>query len=477
MNFLGFLAPVMGTVMRWIYLLVNNYGITIILFTIVVRLLMFPLSLKQQKSQAKMAAYQPMIQEIQKKWANDKQRQQQEVMKFQEENNMKMTEGCLPMVLNMVIMFSIIVAIYAPMQNILRIDTAEIDKGVRLAEVFDPEQQTALNGLYTKESILIGEITEDGQRFIDGADVAIKDDKGEPTGETEFINMKAEDVQAVQEFRFDFFGLNLARVPKFDFSGWDSIKYLILPILSLLTMVGSMFISTKSSGQTQGRGSMWIMTLAMSAFFGWYAFTVPVGFSLYYTISNIVMAVQQMVTRKIYNPEKFKEQIIAEMEARKQAKKAKKVVTIQDASGQLVKTEMSEAELAKLRLAKARELDAAKYAASEEDETKAETARQQDEVRYGKGQIGMDVTEAEVEAETDLETTDLLEQTLLQDSDLTEEGKEVLADEVEMAADVAAQAKAEHKPGRRKRARQNKSEDKSFAEQERAAEEKDKGEA
>ena len=69
MGFLGILGLPLGYVLQWIYELVGNYGWAIILFTVAVRLAFFPLQIKQQKSTARMAAYQPMIAEIQKKYA------------------------------------------------------------------------------------------------------------------------------------------------------------------------------------------------------------------------------------------------------------------------------------------------------------------------------------------------------------------------------------------------------------------------
>ena len=65
MNIFGFLAPLLGWIMEWIYRFIPNYGWTMILFTLLARLLMFPLSIKQQKSTARMSAIQPMMQEIQ----------------------------------------------------------------------------------------------------------------------------------------------------------------------------------------------------------------------------------------------------------------------------------------------------------------------------------------------------------------------------------------------------------------------------
>ena len=72
MQFLGFLGGPLGYIMEAIYkFVVSDYGLSLVLFTVLLRVAMFPLRVKQQKSTARMAAYQPMIQEIQKKYAKD----------------------------------------------------------------------------------------------------------------------------------------------------------------------------------------------------------------------------------------------------------------------------------------------------------------------------------------------------------------------------------------------------------------------
>ena len=128
MNFLGFLAPLLGIIMEWIYKLIPSYGWTLIIFTLLTKILMFPLSVKQQKSTARMSAYQPMMQEIQKKWANDKNRQQEELMKFQQETGMSMTAGCLPMAVNFLVLFGLIEVVYRPLQYILRVPKELIER-------------------------------------------------------------------------------------------------------------------------------------------------------------------------------------------------------------------------------------------------------------------------------------------------------------------------------------------------------------
>ena len=152
--------------------------------------------------------------------------------------------------------------------------------------------------------------------------------------------------------------LNLVAMPTISLAGWMT---LIFPMLSIITMVASQFIIQKTSGQ-ELQGSMKWMPWMMSAMFIFVGFTVPVGFSMYYTVSNLLMVIESLLAKKIYDPEKMKAQIAAEIEEKKKAKKAKKKVTVQTEDGQKIQKEVSDAELASLRLQRAREIDAERYA-------------------------------------------------------------------------------------------------------------------
>lgn len=97
-----------------------------------------------------------------------------------------------------------------------------------------------------------------------------------------------------------------------------------------------------------------------SLMFVWFAFQVPVGFSLYYTVSNLFQFVQSVILRKMYDPEELKAQIQEEIEQKKREKKQKKEVTVEENGKKTVK-KVNEAELNRLRLDMARKLDEEKY--------------------------------------------------------------------------------------------------------------------
>ncbi len=391
MDLFYLLSPLLGIVMRGLYFVVSNYGWAIILFTFLVRILMFPLSMKQQKSQARTSAYQPMIKEIQKKWANDRNKQNEEVQKFQQENGIKMSAGCLPMVINMLVLFGVIGVIQSPLQHILSIPQGELAAGYSIVNYHHPESNV-LADTYTQQTILIDEIKANPELFIEGVDVVetlpqsdstpssaaqsaasgsasgsvsasgAGGDAGTPPGTTVHYAMSQESIDAIQKFDFtlNLFGwkIDLATAPDFG-NFWT----LVMPILSLLTMFGSQAIIMLfgGTGQQQGKVSMIVMTVIMGVMFAFFAFRVPLGFSLYYTVSNVVMTIQQLVLRKIYDPAKIREQVEAEIEAKRQEKKAKKKVTIKNDAGEVLDLDVPESELVRMRLQRARELDAEKY--------------------------------------------------------------------------------------------------------------------
>lgn len=372
-SFFGILGGPLGYVMEFIYkYIISDYGLSLVLFTLVLRLLMFPLRIKQQKSTARMAAYQPMIQEIQKKYAKDQKRQQEEMMKMQEEYGYSPTAGCLPMVVNMVVLFGIIEVVYRPLTYILHISTDLLTAAATAGNIA---------GGYAQQSKIIGAVLA-GNSGVIGA-------------------LGEQAVGLIKGFNVFWGNLNLVAMPTISLAGWQT---LVFPVLSVLTMIGSQIVIQKTSGQ-QLQGSMKYTPWIMSAMFIFVGFTVPVGFSLYYTVSNLLMIVESLVARKIYDPEKMKQQIADEIEEKRKAKKAKKQVTVKTDSGEEMKKDVTESEMASLRLQRARELDAALYADERTTPlTAEELAAQEEDLAKGskkgkKKAASKDATEALLEQE------------------------------------------------------------------------------
>ena len=344
MQVLGFLAIIFGPIMEWIYRFIPNYGWALIVFTLLVNLVLLPLRIKQQKSTARMSAFQPKMQEIQKKYAKDKNRQQEELMKFQQEYGFSMTAGCMPMALNFLFIFGIIEVVYRPLQYILGVSQDVIAQMVEIANSTLGESLIATD--YRVQSALINLVKSNGEAFS-----SVLGDK----------------LVDVQNFQMMFFGIDLGQTP---LSSWPSIA-IIIPILSVVTMIIVQVITMKMSGQEMS-GSMKALPWIMSIMFGYIAFTIPTGFSLYYTVSNIASFIQSLIAKRIYDPEKVKAQVEAEIEAKRAEKKKKKQVKIKSESGETVMKEVSEAELARIRLARARAIDEERYKDDEPAQKKEE---------------------------------------------------------------------------------------------------------
>lgn len=257
-----------------------KYGISLIIFTIIVRSLMLPLSVKQIKSQQKMQEIQPLINDIQKKYKNDKEKLSQEMMKVYQEHKYNPASGCLPLLIQMPIIFSLFAVIRNPLTYML--------KGKEIA-----------GHLINEETI---------QKLISMV----------PEGE---LIRGYEQVSAAVKFNlidFDFLGINLGMVPTlsrdllFGAEMGTYLPLLIIPFLACLTTYfSSKVISMRNTSQDtkNKRGkrdekaeaadsmqkNMLLVGPAMTLFV---SFQFPAGLGFYWIIGNIYQIVQQILINK-----------------------------------------------------------------------------------------------------------------------------------------------------------------------------------
>ena len=339
MNPLYILGWPLGYVMEWIYKLIPNYGWDIILFTLLITVIKIPLQLNQQKSMARMSAFQPMVAEIQKKYRDKPEKQQEELMKLQEQGY-KPTAGCMPMLVNFLVMFGVIEVVYRPLQRIFHIGADAL---------------TAAGEALTAMGISFTTVTRD-------TNIIAPVIAGESTVSSCFT---PDQVATITEFgqHMDFFGIDLTRVPQYSLAA-ENLPLLILPVLAIVTMFLSTHISMKASGQEM-QGSMKLTMYMTPLMYVFFCFTVPSAFSLYYVVSNILMTVQSLLMKKIYDPEKMKAEVAAEMAARKkEQKRGVKSTTIKvtdEKTGEVVEKNISASEMNKRRLEYARKLDEERY--------------------------------------------------------------------------------------------------------------------
>ncbi len=297
LNLFEIITIPLGYIIDFIYRLVENYGLSIIIFTIIVKLLLLPLNVKSQKAMKKQQKIQPILAELQKKYANDQQKLQQEMMKLYKDNDVSMAGGCLPMLVQLPILIGLYRVIQAPLKYLLHVDIADVG-------VVDK-----INNIIT----LMGEKfpQELGSYATMGADKLFKNAQIQLATWSE----KVLDAADAWTINFDFLGLNLAQVPsagfsaltRGDFSQLGTIALLIIPVLAVFTTWISMKQSQKMSGQSkQDPNSQTAqmnntMNLMMPLMTGFFTISLPSGMGIYWIVSNIVQMVQQVVLNKYFD--------------------------------------------------------------------------------------------------------------------------------------------------------------------------------
>lgn len=329
MQIFYFLAIILGPLVKLLYTFIGNYAVTMIVATLLIKLAMFPLSLHQQKSTAKMSVFQPLMNEIQQKYKNDPQKQQEELLKLQQEHGFNPMAGCLPMLLTMLVLFGFLGVVYYPVQYIFGVPADAIQtacESLGIASANTATMQTALiqaihNGAVIDPSVISAEI-----------------------------------VTEIQNFNTMFFGMDMCDIP-----GFNLTPIAVFPAVAAITMIVSYVVTQKLSGmggqmQTSMKVMMWVMNLMFVSF----CFNAPVGFSLYYGVSNLFQMGQSFVMYRIYSPEKFKAQYEAELAAKRAERKKKHTVTVEE-NGKSVTKEVNLAEANRLRLELARQREAELY--------------------------------------------------------------------------------------------------------------------
>ena len=321
-------AGPLGWLMRQIYKLIPSYFVALILFTVLTRLILFPLSIKNQKSQADRARLAPRLERIQKKYAQDRQKAMMKQQELYEKEGVKMTGGCLPMLVQMLVLFSVIAVIYKPLTYIQQVPQDQINTCINVAvenmdEKEDKDRITNMKneGSYYRELYLFDEINDTTRpQMID----ALMEKHELPEG-------KAADVVAAIEKtgkEFSIFGISLLEVPT-EYGIRPNWLWLIV-LASGLSAFASGQLSMKYSKaamsleQQQAGGcsnAMMYMMPLMSLIF---SFTVPAGVAVYWTFSNLLAMVQTVVLNAMWNPAKIRAQAEAEYAERRRKRREDK---------------------------------------------------------------------------------------------------------------------------------------------------------
>lgn len=267
----SFFANMFGLFLNFLYSLVQNYGLAIIIFSICIKLILFPISIKQQKTLKKSAKVQAKVKELQNKYSNNPEKLNQEVMELYKNEKMNPFSGCLSSIVQILLLLSVFYLVRSPLTYMKKVEPAVIET---YKEQLSEESK---NSAYPEIAII--------QQF------GSQDEKVN-------INM-------------NLLGLDLSLIPTNDLTNY---KALIIPALYVLTTFISMRLTNnmqKSNNKKdentekdemdavlQANKSMSLMMPIMSIMI---AVVAPLGLALYWLTNNILMIIERLIINKFFN--------------------------------------------------------------------------------------------------------------------------------------------------------------------------------
>lgn len=261
-----FIAEILSIFIRPIYSIVQNYGWTIIIFTILIKLVTMPFTVKSQKSMARMQQVQPLISEIQRKYANNREKMQEELMKVYDKYDVSPTGGCMPMILQLVVLMGFIDIVYRPYTYLLG-----IPKSVITSVAAGMENIPA--NLAQNQLAMPGEVLE-----------------------------KLGEMGYNTTLHLNFLGIDLSKILS---QNMGDIIVWILPVLAVALTILSTVISQKSAKSkqnpnakkdeqaAQAEAMTKPMLLMMPVMTAWITYSWPLGCALYWCISTVTQLMQQ----------------------------------------------------------------------------------------------------------------------------------------------------------------------------------------
>lgn len=289
---INFFSNIFGYFLNWIYSLFQNYGLSIIIFSILIKLLMLPLSIKQQKTMKKNSVLQEKMKVLKFKYKNDPEKLNKETMDLYKQENMSPFSGCLSAIIQFILLISIFYMVRYPLTYMKKIDNNQINTYVQQMK----DDGKNISSAYSEIDII---------REIDYLKEKTPEDSN-----LEKIN-----------FNMNFLGLDLSKIPQQNLSDWTVY---IIPILYIISSFISMRLTTtmqkkakenkdviditeKKDGEIPEKNEMedameksnkmmsWMMPIMSVSI----SLVAPLGLALYWLINNVLMIGERLILNKI----------------------------------------------------------------------------------------------------------------------------------------------------------------------------------
>lgn len=324
---IAFFANLFGYVLNFLYEIVGNYGVAIILFSVLAKILMLPISINQQKTMKKSQKINDEMKQIQFKYKNDPEKMNQEIMDLYKREKMSPFSGCLSAIIQIVLLFSVFFLVRSPLTYMKKVDPSTIEK---LQTVVSQEGNTSN---YKEIAIInyINNLEQNEEKIENNENKQIEENtNNEETQTVEENNSEENEEESKEEINIkdyiddvyinmNFLGLDLSKVPTEELTNF---KVLIIPILYVISSFISIRLSTNENKKlkkeqkekligdgTEQEGEQkpeydamaeanksmsWLMPIMSISI----ALIAPLGLALYWLVNNILMILERITINK-----------------------------------------------------------------------------------------------------------------------------------------------------------------------------------
>ena len=288
---MGAIANLFGYVLNFLYNWLQNYGFAIILFTALLKIIMLPISIKQQKSMKKSQDLQEQIKAINFKYKNDPEKMQKETMDLYKREGVSPFSGCLSSILQLIIFISVFYLVSRPLTYMKKVDVNLVNDYEKIIA----EQNENQRSNYPEIAVI---------EYVNKMDLSEGQDN---------LEQKKLDYEKLH-LNMDFLGLDLSLVPM---QNYKNIKVFIIPVLYvLITFVNIKITNNMNSNNKKKKDdddkssndeeSMEDSINQMSKSMNYTipimsvasALIAPLGLSLYWLVSNVLQLLERFIISK-----------------------------------------------------------------------------------------------------------------------------------------------------------------------------------
>lgn len=284
-----FFANIFGYLLNIINNFVGNYGLAIILFTLIIKLIMLPLSVKQQRTMKKSAKIQEKMKILQFKYKNDPEKLNREMMDLYKQENMSPFSGCLSAIVQFILLISIFYMVRFPLTYMVKMDNSQLETYIQQMK----NDEMAVSQSYSEIDII---------------------------RELNYLKEKFPEDEALNKINLNmqFLGLDLSKIPQQNLGDWTVY---IIPILYIISTFISMKITTSMQNNKKQKDNViditenkenernemedamaqsnkmmsWMMPIMSVSI----SLVAPLGLALYWLVNNILMIGERLILDKI----------------------------------------------------------------------------------------------------------------------------------------------------------------------------------